>query len=167
MNTNSHAYIQTQVHTLVNTRTHTRTHTHIQKDICWCQRLSQTINSHRTFTDTNPGIKKNHHPIKTVTTIKTKESGQINHELLEDGSKVRNTCRSKKKKKNELETKFTCEHIHFKVYIYIYIYTKITEHWYSEFGKAIIKKIRGERQLKQNVSSLIRTLKIMKAWNDS
>ena len=34
--------------------------------------LSRTFNSNRTFTDTNPGIKKNHNPIKIVAIIKAK-----------------------------------------------------------------------------------------------
>ena len=34
--------------------------------------MSQTIDSKWTFTDTNPGIKKNHNPIKIVATIKSK-----------------------------------------------------------------------------------------------
>ena len=33
-----------------------------------------TINSNWTFPDTDLGIKKNHNPIKTVATLKTKEN---------------------------------------------------------------------------------------------
>ena len=47
--------------------------------ICKGQRFSQTINSNWTFPDTNPGIKKNHNPIKTVVSIKPKRSSQIGY----------------------------------------------------------------------------------------
>ena len=41
-----------------------------EKDISRGQRFLWTINSNRTFTDTNPEIKKNHNPIKIIHTIR-------------------------------------------------------------------------------------------------
>ena len=80
----------------------TNTHTKTQKrkihfcekkkrNICRDQSLSRTIYSNWTFTDTNPGVKKNHNPIKTVTTIKTKGNTQINHLFPEDETKRQKT----------------------------------------------------------------------------
>ena len=45
---------------------------------------SRTIKSNWTFIDTNPWIKKNHIPIKTIATIKTKGNTQINNAFPED-----------------------------------------------------------------------------------
>ena len=42
------------------------------KKICRDQRSSQTMNPNRTFKDTNPWIKKNHIPIKTIFIIKAR-----------------------------------------------------------------------------------------------
>ena len=59
--------------------------------------LSQTINLNRTFTDINPGIKKNHNLIKTVATKKkTKKAPKSIINFLKTSFEVRNTCRSKK-----------------------------------------------------------------------
>ena len=70
-------------HTHIHTHTHTHTHTHkINSDIkyilLYIQKKTSTETrglhrqlTHRTFTDTNLGIKKDHIPIKTIFTIKT------------------------------------------------------------------------------------------------
>ena len=55
-------YMFTFARTCVCARVHTHTHTHT--------RFSRIVNTNRTFTDTNPGIKNN--PIKTIFTLKTK-----------------------------------------------------------------------------------------------
>ena len=59
--------------------------------------FSRWINSNRIFTDTNPGIKKNHKPTKIVTSQKTKGDIKIKHLLSEDDLK-RQKCVLKKYK---------------------------------------------------------------------
>ena len=48
---------------------------------CRGQGFSLTINSNRIFTDTNPGIKKNHIPIKTIFILKAKNKDHPTHLL--------------------------------------------------------------------------------------
>ena len=58
-------------YTLVNAHTHTQ---HLQR-----LKVVTEMNSDKTFNETNPGIKKNPNPIKTVAHIKAKGSTKINH----------------------------------------------------------------------------------------
>ena len=48
------------------------------------------------FTDTSPGVEKNHNSIITVATIKARVIAQMNYKLPEEDLKVRNTRKSKK-----------------------------------------------------------------------
>ena len=106
MDTNTHVYIQTHKNINIHTHPHKKQKNKKAKrkhHICRGQRLSWIINSNRTFSGTNPEIKNNRNPIKTVTAIKAKGSAQTTHYLPEDNSKFRNTCR----RKNTLKIKFT------------------------------------------------------------
>ena len=63
-----------------NVHTHKQdTYLYIQKNISRSQRFSQTINSNRKFTDTNPGIKKSHTPLKTTIIIKAINKNDSSH----------------------------------------------------------------------------------------
>ena len=60
--------MQTCKHTeynLINNKERERERERERNNICRDQSLSWTINSNWTFTDTNPGIKKNHNHCKT------------------------------------------------------------------------------------------------------
>ena len=78
-------YTYTSIHIHKHIRTHTHTHAqdtliNIYKKVCRGQRFSQTINSNSTSIDTNPRIKKNNNPIKTIFTIKaTQKTTIISH----------------------------------------------------------------------------------------
>ena len=57
------------------------------------QKFSCLINSNRTFTDTNPAIKKDHTLIKTIFSRKARNKEHPNHyQSPEEGHKVWNTC---------------------------------------------------------------------------
>ena len=76
MDTNTHS--DTQTHRIHSCKKRKRETTSTVTKVCHGQ-----FNLNWTFSDTNTGIKKNHNPIKTVDTIKTKGNTKINHLLPE------------------------------------------------------------------------------------
>ena len=90
-----------------------------KKNTCRGQRFPRTINSNGTFTDTNPGIKKNPNPIKTITTIKAKKTALTTIRTLKMTikSKIRVEQSYEKIKSKILNSLADI----FIIYIYIYI----------------------------------------------
>ena len=82
MDRNTHADTQThRIHSCKNRKRE-------RNNICSDESLSWIINLNWTVIDTNLRIKKNHNPIKTVATLKTKGNTKTNHLFPE----VRNMC---------------------------------------------------------------------------
>ena len=84
-------------------------------NICRDKSWLRTIYSNWTFTDSNPGIKRNHNPMKIIAAIKTKGNAQINHLLPEDDLKRQKHVLKKKKKKKKKKypkSKFTYGSVH-------------------------------------------------------
>ena len=97
-------------YTWIHTHTHTHTHT-------W------TINSYKTFTDTNPGIKKNHNSIKTISTIKARKTALYIISLLKMTIKSETRVEHSYIKLNQMHQINLWIYQYIYIYIYIYIYT--------------------------------------------
>ena len=96
--------------TYLNVHTHTNTkyqlaHTYVKTHICRGQRFSRTMNSHRTFTDSNPEIKKDHICIKTILAIK---SGTMDLPSHYQSPEKNINCERNKKNLNT-KFRFICE----------------------------------------------------------
>ena len=88
------------------------------KKNCSGQRSPWTVNSYRTFTDTNLEINKDHTLIQTIFTIKAGTKDCANHYQFPGDNKIWNTCRAQVYEIiKKLDTKFRliCKSIHFKI----------------------------------------------------